>query len=82
MSWYCEKDETKLKKAGFGPYFKNSYLSTRMQSLADDEVDDKPGDEETAGKLPLNCSEAVLNAAILLQNSVPKMRKRSQERMS
>ena len=53
-----------------------------MQSLADDEVDDKPGDEETAGKLPLNCSEAVLNAAILLQNSVPKMRKRSQERMS
>ena len=46
-------------------------LARGVETLGDDEVDDDPGDHQAASELPLHPSQAVLQALVLLQNSVP-----------
>ena len=46
-------------------------LARGVETLGDDEVDDDPGDHQAASELPLHPSQAVLQALVLLENSVP-----------
>ena len=46
-------------------------LARGVETLGDDEVDDDPGDHQAASELPLHPSQAVLQALVLLQNSMP-----------
>ena len=48
-------------------------LARGVETLGDDEVDDDPGDHQAASELPLHPSQAVLQALVLLENSVPAM---------
>ena len=45
-------------------------LAGGVETLGNDEVNTDPGNQETAKKLPLNSSQAVLNSHILLENPV------------
>ena len=47
-------------------------LARGVETLGDDEVDDDPGDHQAASELPLHPSQAVLQALVLLEDSVPE----------
>ena len=46
-------------------------LAGGVETLGDDEVDDDPGDHQAASELPLHPSQAVLQALVLLEDSMP-----------
>jgi hypothetical protein len=43
-----------------------------VKSFADDEIDADPGEEQSPSQLPLDTTEAELEAVVLLKNTVPK----------
>ena len=71
-TWQCEgpskQDEhDKVGEEGGEP----DDLAGGVETLGDDEVDDDPGDHQAASELPLHPSQAVLQALVLLENSMP-----------